>query len=130
MIDFKTSDYAIGIVYGLLSSITVPKYRQTKPTPKTSDAVIKEYIVINSLPITPGPMQKCIVNVNYHVKDIAPGVKDSTKIEAGSNAVIAILNEVLTTTYQIDIESQETFRDEKLGEHFSNIRLSFKLINN
>lgn len=130
MAEYKTTDYVIGVVRGLLGAINKPKYLTTKPTPKPSDAIIPEYIVINSLPITPGPMQKCIVNVNYHVKDIAPGVKDSTKIEAGSNAVIAILNEVLTTTYQIDIESQETFRDEKLGEHFSNIRLSFKLINN
>jgi hypothetical protein len=130
MTSYKTTDYAIGVVYGLLSSITVPKYRQTKPTPKASDAVIPEYVVINALPINMDVMQKCIVNVNYHVKDIAPGVKDTTKIEAGSAAVMAILNEVLTATYQIDIESQETFREEKLGEHFSNMRFSFKLINN
>ena len=125
MATFKTTDYVIGIVRGLMGAITVPKYLQTKPTA----AVAAEYIVINALPINADVMQKCYVNVNYHVKDIAPGVKDTTKIEAGSQAVMAILKEVTSTTYLIDFEGQETFREEALGEHYSNMRFSFKNIN-
>jgi len=126
MSTYKTTDYIIGIVYSLLGSITKPKYLKTKPTASTA----KEYVVINSLPINANVMQKCYVNVNYHVKDIAAGIPDSTKIEAGSVAVLAILKKVSTTVYLIDFEGQETIREEQLGEHYSNLRFSFKNINN
>ena len=126
MSDYKTTDYIIGIVYLLLGSITKPKYLKTKPT-SAKDA---EYIVINSLPINADVMQKCYVNVNYHVKDIITGTPDSVKIEAGSVAVLAILKQVSTTSYLIDFESQDTIREEGLGEHYSNLRFSFKNINN
>lgn len=130
MSSFKTSDYVIGVVRGLLGSITVPKYLTTKPTPKSSDTVINEYVVINALPINADVMQRCIVNVNYHVKDIAPGVKNTTRIEAGSALVLAALKEVSVQSYMIDFESQETIREDALGEHYSNLRFSFKYVNN
>ena len=130
MADFKTTDYVIGVVRGLLSSISKPKYLTSKPTPKAGDAPVPEYIVINALPINADVMQKCYVNVNYHVKDIAPGVKDTTKIEAGSLAVMAILKEYAGINYMIDFESQQTHREEQLGEHYSNLRFSFNYINN
>ena len=126
MSDYKTTDYIIGIVYLLLGSITKPKYLKTKPT-SAKDA---EYIVINSLPINADVMQKCYVNVNYHVKDIITGTPDSVKIEAGSQVVLTVLKQVTTTSYLIDFESQETIREEGLGEHYSNLRFSFKNINN
>jgi hypothetical protein len=126
MSDYKTTDYIIGIVYLLLGSITKPKYLKTKPT-SANDA---EYIVINSLPINADVMQKCYVNVNYHVKDIITGTPDSVKIEAGSQVVLTVLKQVTTTSYLIDFESQETIREEGLGEHYSNLRFSFKNINN
>jgi hypothetical protein len=130
MATFKTTDEIIEIVRGLLGAITVPKHLQTKPTPKAGDAPVSEYIVINALPINADVMQKCYVNVNYHVKDIAPGVKDTTKIKAGSSSVMALLKEVSGTSYMIDFENQVTFREEALGEHYSNMRFSFKYINN
>ena len=77
MSDYKTTDYIIGIVYSLLGSITKPKYLKTKPT----NAIAAEYVVINSLPINANVMQKCYVNVNYHVKDITAGTLDITKLE-------------------------------------------------
>jgi hypothetical protein len=126
MSDYKTTDYIIGIVYSLLGSITKPKYLKTKPT----NAVAAEYVVINSLPINANVMQKCYVNVNYHVKDITAGTPDITKLEAGSALVLTALKEVSTTAYLIDFESQETIREEGLGEHYSNLRFSFKNINN
>jgi hypothetical protein len=126
MSNFQTSDYCIGIIYSLLGSISKPKYRNTKP----DSSVVPEYVVINSLPINADVMQKVYINVNYHVKDIEPGAPDITKIEAGSAAVLAILKCVSTTAYLIDFENQETFREEQIGEHYSNLRFSFKFINN
>ena len=131
MSDYKTTDFIIDIVYSLLGSITVPKYRKTKPTKSTAG----EYVIINSLPINANVMQKCYVNVNYHVKDIDGGTStgltpDDTKLAAGTALVLAALKKVTTTAYLIDFESQETIREEQIGEHYSNLRFSFKNINN
>lgn len=131
MATYQTTDYIIDIVYSLLGSITKPKYRKTKPTKSTAT----EYVVINSLPINANTLQKCYVNVNYHVKDKDEGtsigfVPDDAKLQAGSALILAALKEVSTTNYLIDFESQETIREEQLGEHYSNLRFSFKYINN
>jgi hypothetical protein len=131
MSTFQTTDYIIGIVYTLLGSITKPKYLKTKPSKSTAT----EYVVINSLPINANVMQKCYVNVNYHVKDKDQGagvgfVPDTAKLETGSALILAALKQVSTTSYLIDFESQETIREESLGEHYSNLRFSFKNINN
>lgn len=127
----RTTDYAKGIVFGLLASVNKPKYLTTKPDSK----IHQEYIVINSLPINADVMQKCIINVNYHVKDIEPGMEDTIRLEAGSQVVLDILEHVTfsengITKYMIDFESQETIPELSLDEHFSNLRFSFKLINN
>ena len=131
MSDYKTTDFVIDIIYSLLGSITVPKYRKTKPTKSTAT----EYVVINTLPINAQTLQKCYVNVNYHVKDFDGGtsiglIPDDTKLKAGSVLVLAALEKVSTTGYFIDFEGQETIREEQLGEHYSNLRFSFKNINN
>lgn len=128
MASYVTSDYVIGIVYSLLSSITVPKYRKTSPEDLSSST--KEYVVVNALPINANVMQKCYVNVNYHVKDIGPGKPDNVSLEAGSQAILAILEKVSDDNYLIDFETQETIRESSRGEHFSNMRFSFKYINN
>jgi hypothetical protein len=131
MSDYKTTDFVIDIIYSLLGSITVPKYRKTKPTKSTA----AEYVVINSLPINSETLQRCYVNVNYHVKDIDGGtttglIPDETKLKAGTALLMTALTKVSTTNYLIDFESQETIREESLGEHYSNLRFSFKNVNN
>ena len=131
MATYQTTDYIIDIVYSLLGSITKPKYRKTKPT----KSVAPEYVVINSLPINADTMQKCYVNVNYHVKDIDQGlgtgfVPEEVKLKAGSALVLTALKQVTTTSFMIDFEGQETIREEGLNEHYSNLRFSFKNINN
>ena len=128
---YKTTDYVIDIVYSLLGSITKPKYRKTKPSKSTAT----EYVVINTLPINAQTLQKCYVNVNYHVKDIDGGtsvgfISDDTKLKAGTALVMTALEKVSTTAYLVDFEGQETIREEQIGEHYSNLRFSFKNINN
>lgn len=122
---YQTTDSILGIVYGLLTSITVPKYIKTSP----AKSIPKEYVVINSLPINADVMQKCIINVNYHVKDIGEGQPDTTRLIAGFNAIMNIMAKVTTTVYLIDFEGQETIREEARGEHYTNMRFSFKYIN-
>lgn len=130
MADYVTTDYIIGIVASLLSSLSVPRYLKSAPDfAALRQEAPEAYVVINSLPINANVMQKCHVNVNYHVKDKIEGVADSATIESGSTAVMAILKSVTTTAYLIDFESQETIREPERGEHYSNLRFSFKYIN-
>lgn len=130
MADYKTTDYIKQLVYSLLSSVSKPKYIDVAPDfAALQQTHPKEYIIINALPINANVMQKCYVNVNYHVKDLGPGIKDQTTLEAGSVAVLAVLKKVTTTAYLVDFESQETIRESELGEHYSNLRFSFKYIN-
>jgi hypothetical protein len=128
---YQTTDFVIDTVFSLLGSITKPKYRKTKPSKSTAS----EYVVINSLPINSQTLQKCYFNVNYHVKDIDGGtnigfIPDETKLKAGSVLVMTALEKVSMTSYFIDFEGQETIREEQLNEHYSNLRFSFKQINN
>ena len=131
MADYNTTDSVIDIVYSLLGSITVPKYRKTKPSKSTAT----EYVIINSLPINGQTLQRCYVNVNYHVKDIDGGsgigfIPDDTKLSAGTALILAALKQVSATLYFIDFEGQETIREAQFNEHYSNLRFSFKNINN
>jgi len=108
-----------------LSGLSVQKYNFRKPT-SASDT---EYVVINALPIDANIMQKCYVNVNYHVKDIGDGMPDQVKLQAGAQAVLSLIQKVTAATYLIDFEGQEIFKEEALKEHFSNLRFSYKNIN-
>ena len=125
MADFHSTEQIIGTVRMLLGSLTEPKYLLRKPT-KAADPA---YIVINSLPINADVMQKCIVNVNYHVKDMGLGIPDLAKLKAGTTAILDILQKVTTSGFLMDFESQEIFPETALSEHFSNIRFSVKQIN-
>lgn len=129
MANYKLTPEIASIVYGLLSSITKPKYLFTRP-PLCTDA---EYVVVNSLPMDADQMQRCYVNVNYYCKDIDGGtgiglVPDITKLDTGSKLILAILKKVSTTSYLIDFESSELIKLEK--EHLIGLRFSFKYINN
>jgi hypothetical protein len=124
----KTTDVAIDFVYALISAsstIDCPLFKLVKPTKEK----LSEYIVINSLPINAGVMQKTYVNVNYHVADKGPGVPDYEKLQQGTAALKALLETVSTTGLLIDFESQEYHSEAQLKEHYSNIRLNVKLIN-
>lgn len=123
----KTTDFAINRVYSLIkaSELTQPLYRLVKPDKKNH----VEYIVINALPISEGVLQKCRVNVNYHVKDHSSGIPDLKKLEAGTATLMGILEDVPATGIIVNFESQEYFREDELNEHYSNIRLSVKIVN-
>lgn len=123
----KTTDLALQEVYSLIkaSEITTPLYKLNKPSKKSHT----EYIVLNALPIGPGTLQKCYVNVNYHVKDLSSGMPDMATLEAGTAALMAELEIANVAGILIDFEQQEYFREDSLGEHYSNIRLSVKIIN-
>lgn len=121
------------MVYSVLNpGLLVPVYKDTKRDDETPD----EYVVIMARSITGGLMQVCHIDVNYHVKDLAPGIPNIEKREAGETAVISLLHGV--DDYQADINihieldekfAQQTVRNEALNEHYSNIRFIVRIIN-
>jgi len=121
----KMPSYAIDQIYTLLSSVSKPKYKDTKPTIK-NDA---EYIVINCQPITSGVHQKTHVNVNCHVKDITGGVPDRAKLDSLAQSVLTILEKATLTGVLIDYESSELIREENLSEHYMNLKFIVNIIN-
>jgi hypothetical protein len=127
---FTAINKAFSILKSVDSGITIPVYKYRKRT-KEKPA---EYIVINSLPINAELMQQCIVNVNYHVKNIDTGVPDIDKLEAKTELVVDLLNETVDLGEQIDIlidlESQEVIsEDAPIEEHYSNMRFLVKIVN-
>jgi hypothetical protein len=123
----KTTDIAIDVVCTALTGeegLEVPVFMYKKPTKVDPD----EYVVVNSLPINSGVLQKCIVNVNYYAKDIAPGIPDSEKLAAGNAAVVALLDGYSGAAFA-DFEQQQIEWDYALSRHYSNLRFSVKLIN-
>jgi hypothetical protein len=124
----KTTDYALSYIFGVISGDTaldIPIYKLRKP----DNVKLDEYIVINTLPIMAGVMQKVIVNVNFHCKDIAPGVPDMERITEVNADLMDLVEEISTTGILTDFESQIILSEPQLGEHFSNIRISVKIVN-
>jgi hypothetical protein len=122
----KTTDHAINYIFQVLddaTGISCPIYKYNKPS-KSNDS---EFIVINSLPINAGVLQKCHVNVNYHVNDKQPGIPDTTKLSAMTADIMVLLEEISETGIHIDFERQEYIREE--NKHYSNTRFSVKLVN-
>ena len=124
----KSSYEAVNAVYNVLqdAGLSYSVYKYNRPT-KLSDT---EYAIINSLDIDAEVLQKVIVNVNYYCKDIAPGIPDSSKLETNSDLLIGLLTEHWDGTAKIDIDTNKIGWDYALNQHYANIRLSVKLLNN
>lgn len=122
----KLSDYVVGRVLTLLSSINLAKYKHTRP----STGAPVEFIVVNAFSIGSGIMQKFVLNVNYHKKNLSGGVPDNLKLQNNSQAILDILEEYEAADMLIDFETQEITPEAQFDEHYSNLRFSLKMINN
>jgi hypothetical protein len=126
----NTTLNAINRVYALLkgsTAITMPIFKLVKPTRITPD----EYLVINALPVTMGPLQKCRVNVNFYCKDIESGTPNYPRLETVGAALVTLLlrNNDNATGIYLDLESQETVKNQETDYHYMNFRLHVKLLN-
>lgn len=129
----KTQDTAVNAVYAILKGgggVSQPVYKYTKPTYTTPD----EFYVLNALPINKGVMQQVYINVNFYCKDTGDGIPDIVTLQDAAAEVMTLVQntsgDLLGTGYMIDFESQEYHREPAINMHYSNIRLSVKLINN
>jgi hypothetical protein len=126
----KTTGYILQEVYKILTGdggVECPVYKLKKP----SNTTPTEYVVINTLPIDSGVLQKCIINVNYHVQDEGPGQPDMVTLETGTDTLMSLLEYLYIPGMRIDFESQEYIPEESddIDETYSNIRLKVKLLN-
>lgn len=127
----KTCDTAINYIWDVLDAakgqITCPIYKITKPTNVTPD----EFIVINTLPISTGVLQKVIANVNYHVKDIdvKNGLPDMATLQTKTASVVTLLDDTAASGCMVDFDTQEYFRESDINSHYSNLRFSVKIVN-
>lgn len=123
----KTTDIAINKVYSILKTGNVkPLFKWLKPTNKKAP----EYTVINALPVGDGVIQKCRVNVNFHAKDLNAGIPDIETLETATATIMGLVQEVAQRDIVIEFESQQYIKEPQLEEHYSNIRLSVKMLNN
>lgn len=126
----KSDQAAVNEVYSILKQaggVQCPVYKYTKPTAVTPD----EFVVINTLPITSGVLQTLRINVNYHVKDLANGVPNVSRLEVMTTFVRGFLEQSNNSPdgIFIDLENQQTIQDRETGCHYSNFRLFVKILN-
>jgi hypothetical protein len=124
----KTVEDAIQAVYRLLKPVSaVPVYKYARKASITDPA----YYVINSLPVGPGILQKCVINVNAYCNDVEPGSPDIVKLDSMTKTAISVLDEAqnLDDTVFIYFQNQNVFEGEELKSHYSNMRFDVRLIN-
>ena len=122
----KLSDYVVGRVTDLLTSINLTKYKHSRPATGTPE----EFIVVNAFSVSSGIMQKFVLNVNYHKKNLSGGVPDNVKLQSRSQSILDILEEYESADMLIEYETQEVIQEAQMDEHYSNLRFSLKMINN
>jgi len=121
---------AINEVYSAVSGLSIRggKYKYSVP----GNCKEPDYIVVNSLPINEGVLQRCIVNVNIHVKDLEKGKPDTTRLEAYAKNALGVIRDHESSGQlfiSLNVENHNIMREEALGEHYSNIRVLVILLN-
>lgn len=95
----------------------------------------EEDICINSLPLTSGQLQKCIVNVNVFVPDIVVDseegnetVANYARLEELETLALNVLDNVYNG-YWFDVQQAVIYSDNESKSHYLNIRIDFKITN-
>jgi hypothetical protein len=130
-----TSFEAVNILYSYLSStlMTLPnkpagvlrRYRR----PLNS---VSEDVVVNSLPLSHGKLQKAILNVNIHVPNLDLST-DKTQPNAKRLQELAmlatdLLDKVTGNGYRLQVEQENIFEDTN-NSHYVNLRVAFQHLN-
>ena len=137
----KTTDYIVLRIIALLNATgideedltselvfvkAIAKYPHDRPV-KNPPA---KFIVVNGFCTAPGIMQKFVVNVNCHARNISGNI-DRVALDEMSVAVLNILEEYDSPNdLIIEFDAQETFPEAQFDEHYSNLRFIVKSINN
>jgi phosphoribosylpyrophosphate synthetase len=124
----RFSDEAITQIIQIISSVSdltiFPYTRQT--TEEDS------FIVVNTLSLPNDVLQRSVLNVNIHTKDIQ-GYINNAFLNAEKRKVIeAVENHVPDNDNYLDFHFQAeggTFQEPEINEHYVNLRFEYYLLN-
>jgi phosphoribosylpyrophosphate synthetase len=124
----RFSDEAITQIIQIISSVSdltiFPYTRQT--TEEDS------FIVVNTLSLPNDVLQRSVLNVNIHTKDIQ-GYINNAFLNAEKRKVIeAVENHVPDNNNYLDFHFQAeggTFQEPEINEHYVNLRFEYYLLN-
>ena len=123
----KTTDEIVIRVIGLLSTVAEPKYPHNRPA---KNPPVK-FIVVNGFCVAPGIMQRFVINVNCHARNISSGNIDRVSLDTMAKSVLGILEEFdAPNDLIIEADGEEIFSEPNCNEHYSNLRFIVKSINN
>lgn len=119
-------------VVDVKTSISGGVYKEKRPINST-----KEDVVIGCLPTNNLQLQTTVANVNIHVPNLVlntGGIQDNTqpdfeRLRTLTTLLIAKLKDQWTADYWFDVQQQNTFSEDELNEHYSNIRVNFYSLN-
>lgn len=124
---------AIDSIYTLLktsqlkNAITGGLYKVQRP-----DDSKKEDIVINALPVTPGDINLCTVNVNVYVNDLQVSIggkpqqqPDIQRLKQLADLGKMSLLEYSSQVFKFEIANIGLIREESVNQHFLNFRLEY-----
>lgn len=124
---------AIDSIYTLLktsqlkNAITGGLYKVQRP-----DDSKKEDIVINALPVTPGDINLCTVNVNVYVNDLQVSIggkpqqqPDFQRLKQLADLGKMSLLEYSSQVFKFEIANIGLIREESVNQHFLNFRLEY-----
>lgn len=124
---------AIDSIYTLLktsqlkNAITGGLYKVQRP-----DDSKKEDIVINALPVTPGDINLCTVNVNVYVNDLQVSIggkpqqqPDIQRLKQLADLGKMSLLEYSSQVFKFEITNIGLIREESVNQHFLNFRLEY-----
>lgn len=119
--------YQVLKVSQLKDEITGLVYKNQRP----DDSKLED-VVINSLPITEGTMQRCIVNINIYIPDLQVQLlgkpqqqPDFERLKTLTEFAILALEEYYAAGYSFYISSQSVFREQDINQHYTNIRIEY-----
>lgn len=121
---YKLAHYAVDKVYGLLSGVTVAKYKHSAPLLSRP----AEFVVVNGRIVRVGTLQIVAVNVNYHCRNLSGGVPDTSKLNSVSQSILDTIEQTNSEIYS-DYDGNEIIPEPQHNEHISNMVFKVKILN-
>lgn len=124
----KTVNYIVSKVYKVVSgAFQLPVYNFEKPIKDSAS----QYIVINSLPVDADKeLQTAFVNINIHVHDLDEGIPDNDALDDLTSQVFSLVDDATVDNIYFSVMSQGQETEDALNEHYSNIKVKCKILNN
>ncbi|WP_159467940.1 hypothetical protein [Dyadobacter sp. 3J3] len=111
----------------LAYAITGSIYKSVRP----ADSKLED-IVVNTIALSDGSLQKGVSNVNIHVVDLQQGpankpffVPNESRLQTLVEILKSILNNIYGSDFSLYIASTALIRQPEINQHYMNIRINF-----